>query len=114
MTVPANVAVAPNDTSAYVGESLILSCVVYGLPLPTVTWTRNDQPLRQPYLLNETEIVTRHVKFVRSILYLCSLKLTDDDQYTCTASNNLSTSMETFALHINGRYDNGIKCPGSL
>ena len=97
---------APNDTSAYVGESLTLLCVAYGSPLPTVMWMRNGQPLRQPYLLNETEIVTRHVTFVRSILYLCSLKLADDDQYTCTASNNFSTSMETFALHMKGRYEN--------
>ena len=114
-TVPANIAVAPNDTSVYVGDSVSLSCVSYGLPLPTVSWTRTGQPLtslslHSQLMINETEIVTNHVTFVRSTLVLCSLQLTDAGQYTCSTSNNHSTSQETFTISVkskkitNGRF----------
>ena len=93
---------APNDTSLYVGETLTLSCVAYGLPLPTITWMRGDQPLDALFLLHESEIVTTHVTFVRSTLQLCSLRLTDEDQYVCTAANNFSSASETFTLRMKG------------
>ena len=112
-TVPANIAVAPNDTSVYVGDSVSLSCVSYGLPLPTVSWTRAGQPLtslslHSQLMINETELMTDHVTFVRSTLILCSLQLTDAGQYTCSTSNNHSTSQETFTISVKSKkYTNG-------
>ena len=109
-TVPANIAVAPNDTSVYVGDSVSLSCVSYGLPLPTISWTRAGQPLslHSQLMINETEIMTDHVTFVRSTLILCSLQLTDAGQYTCSTSNNHSTSQETFTISVKSKkYTNG-------
>lgn len=100
--VPANIAVVPNDTSLYVGQTVTLSCVGYGLPLPTITWSKDHQPLRAPYLMNESEIVTEHVTFLRSTLTLCSLKLPDDGQYSCSSTNNLSTTLENFTINIKG------------
>ena len=65
---------------------------------------RNNQTLRPPFLLNESVVETRYVSFVRSTLLLCSLQLNDDDEYACTASNNLSTVQEIFTLNIKGAY----------
>ena len=95
---------APNDTSLYVGETVVLSCVTYGLPLPTISWTRDGLPLRSPFIVNETEIVSDHVTFLRSTLVLCALRVPDDGQYSCSASNNHSTVQQTFSLTVKGTY----------
>ena len=98
ISVPASIAVVPNDASLYVGETASLSCLSYGLPLPTISWDRDGQPLPSSLLLNESETSVGHVTFVRSTLVLCSLKLLDGGQYVCSSSNNHSTTQHTFTI----------------
>lgn len=92
---------APNDTTLYVDNTAVLSCVVYGLPLPVVSWQRDNLPVRDPFHLVESEVVIGSVTFVRSTLQLCSLRLPDDGRYACIATNNITTAEETFTINVN-------------
>ena len=102
-TVPASIVVSPKDHSVYVGDTVVLSCVTYGLPLPTIIWLKGGQPLLNGSL-SESELVTPHVTFVRSILQLCALKLPDQNEYTCQATNALSIANISFALSVKGKH----------
>ena len=108
--VPVSIALVANDTSLYVGETAVLSCVAHGLPLPVIFWSRDGQPLRDPFLLTESELVMGHVTFVRSTLHFCSAILPDDGKYACVATNNLTIAQETFTLNINGKRSTVCEC----
>ena len=97
---------APNDTSVYVGDTVALSCVSHGLPFPSISWTRQGEPLRQPVAVNQTQISGGHVTFLQSTLLLCSLTLSDTGLYTCSASNNHSSAQQTFSITVKGTYNN--------
>ncbi|CAI8042994.1 Hemicentin-1, partial [Geodia barretti] len=100
LNVPTGIAVAPNDTSVYVGDTVALSCVSHGLPFPSIYWTREGEPLRQPVAVNQTRISGGHVTFLQSTLLLCSLTLSDTGLYTCSASNNHSSARQTFSITV--------------
>ena len=97
---------APNDTSVYVGDTVALSCMSHGLPFPSIYWTREGEPLRQPVAVNQTQISGGHVTFLQSTLLLCSLTLSDTGLYTCSASNNHSSAQQTFSITVKGIYNN--------
>ena len=99
--MPAAIAVFPEDSSVYVGDTIVLSCVAYGLPLPSIMWLKGGDPLVN-VTLNENELVTPHVTFVRSTLQLCAVQLPDHTQYTCQANDNDSAADASFAMSVRG------------
>jgi len=102
LTAPAAIAVFPEDSSVYVGDTTILSCVAYGLPLPTITWLKEEQPLVN-VTVSEGELVTPHVTFARSTLQLCAVQLPDHTHYTCQATSNFSAANATFSVSVKGK-----------
>ena len=100
--MPAAIAVFPEDSSVYVGDSIILSCVAYGLPLPTITWLKGGESLVN-VTLRDSELVTPHVTFTRSTLQLCAVQLPDSTQYTCQATNNFSAVDASFSMSVKGK-----------
>jgi hypothetical protein len=34
-----------NEITVLKGQSLVLTCLLYAIPLPTIIWTKNDQIL---------------------------------------------------------------------
>ena len=76
--------------------------MAYGVPLPTITWLKEEQPLVN-VTVSESELVTPHVTFARSILQLCAVQLPDHTQYTCQANNNFSAANATFSVSVKGK-----------
>ena len=100
-TVPAGIVLTPKDHSVYVGDTLVLSCVAYGLPLPAIIWLKGGEALLNGSV-SENEVVTSHVTFVRSILQLCALQLPEQNEYACQATNAISTANGSFVLSVKG------------
>ena len=68
------------------GETAILTCIGYGLPDVTVTWSRYDQPLDNSslVLILEDEFYQAGKLFIQSFLHICGARVTDFGPYTCT------------------------------
>ena len=77
-------------------NSVILPCESAGVPTPTVTWTKNGEPL---------EIVGPNMDLMQSgSLRLSSLKASDAGIYQCTATNEEGVATHTITLQINSKY----------
>ncbi|KAK3518783.1 hypothetical protein QTP70_012734 [Hemibagrus guttatus] len=73
------------------GQTLILECIPYGLPTPTVKWERKDA------LLSSSQATEEH--FGRWLEF-SSITESDDGEYTCTASNGIETVTHLYAVNV--------------
>lgn len=89
-TVPAQIMVQPAQPGDGLTGSVVMSCVGYGVPLPTLTWKREG------FLLPEQWSHTRHesiggVGVVKSSLELCPLQEgTRNGLYSCEVQNDFA------------------------
>lgn len=79
----------PESINLAEGETLNLTCTVFGYPLPDVTWLKDDAPVKE---LNNPRIQTVPNGANATDATLLIEKLTYDDRahYTCVARNRLS------------------------
>lgn len=75
------------------GEDLVLHCPVFGSPLPTIRWLKDDQ-LVDPTLVDVFENGTLIVRGVQP---------SDSGEYTCFASNMAGNSSITFEISVHGK-----------
>ena len=101
-TVPAAIIGAPNDTNVYIGDTVMLTCIVFGVPLPKITWLKGNQHLANQSV-SAAEVKATNLTFRKSTLQLCSVQLTDDSQYSCIADNSFSTAITTFNVNVKGK-----------
>ena len=87
------------------GDTLTLSCVGYGNPLPSVFWSRSDtnQVLTNSSQMSifEETLSESGVTFVKSILQVCSVQPSMTGEYSCTSQNELGNETATFELTVN-------------
>ena len=76
------------------GTSAKLDCVVGGVPLPTVVWLRNNQPITDSE--NHKTVVEGDV----STLQFVKVKCKDGGQYTAKASNVNGSILSTADLVV--------------
>ena len=91
------------------GSTTILTCVGFGNPTPYITWRRGATELSNGSRTTiYEELVTENgVRFVQSILEICSVGEADDGQYSCTVGNALGNASVNFELSVTGA---GGKC----
>ncbi|XP_045131407.1 roundabout homolog 1-like [Portunus trituberculatus] len=74
------------------GDEASLTCVVHGRPTPTITWTKEDNPL----------ILDSHVSYQHNLhrhtLTIFTVRQDDFGDYSCTAKNALGSIKKTLRL----------------
>ena len=76
----------PTTVVAEVSKRAELVCVAYGIPAPSITWTRASGTDTAQTICEET-LNINGTAFTVSVLEFCSVDVTDGDMYNCTASN---------------------------
>ena len=90
---------------ANIGENVILTCTVSGVPRPVVTWLRGDSPIIPSDRIRiRTDTNGTHIT---SWLEVSNLMESDGGSYTCSAANEADTI--TFMYEIDLR-----ECDDSL
>ncbi|KAM6047554.1 LOW QUALITY PROTEIN: hemicentin-2 [Theristicus caerulescens] len=80
----------PTEMSIAVGTPLELTCVVTGVPMPTVTWEKDGRLLAGPWLVSGNE----------STLHIESTKVADAGLYTCLAASPAGEDSRSFHVSI--------------
>lgn len=99
----AEVVILTEDTVAQAGNTLLLTCVGYGVPNPELTWSKDGVALMNGSRTNiyVTVIEQEGVMFVQSLLEICSLDAVDDTgTYSCTASNENGTDTQSLEVYV--------------
>ena len=84
---------------------MVLTCVAYGVPPPSLNWSRNGSLLRSndSHITIYSNTVTDSasgVIFAKSIMKLCRSELADVGTYSCLASNGIRDDSFTFELSV--------------
>ena len=113
ITTPATVVIAPPlDSFVVDGNTLALTCVAYGYPLPQITWYQVEGAASE--LMNTTDNVIIYDElftqgsetFVTSTLFLCSQSVGDSAMYRCGADNGIpggDTPTSNFTVTVQGK-----------
>lgn len=74
------------------GDYSFPSCIVSGLPIPTVTWLKNGNPLENDdsTSIQESFIMEAGTTSINSTLILSGLTVKDNGHYVCRAENYLA------------------------
>ena len=86
-------------------EQIHMTCVAYGVPLPKITWKRNDSVEIDPNAITERNLTVNGTVFSVSILEFCAVDMSDIAWYNCTATNGvngsgIAESTAQFYLHV--------------
>ena len=100
--MPVQIVVSPENISVGVNDTLVLACVAYGDPIPSVGWSRGGQRLindsRSQVTIYENHVTVRELSFSKTILEICSFEAPDSGQYSCDASNQASNASISFVV----------------
>jgi len=93
------------DTHIEAGSTVVLTCVAYGVPPPSLIWSRNGSLLssNDSHVTIYSELMTDSgsgVVFAKSIMKLCRSELTDVGTYSCLTSNDIGDDSFTFELTL--------------
>lgn len=83
------------------GHSLSLKCSATGLPLPQITWIRDDEFLYESGDLRIGDFVTND-GVVNSFVNISAVKVLDSGNYQCTASNDVSKVSYSKRINVFG------------
>ena len=99
--------VAPADSVATVNSTVLFTCVVYGLPLPSsVTWTFNNSALfnstSSDYSISiyHSEVEVGGAVFLQSVLEICGLEERQAGYYSCSSASSAGNDSEIFQLIV--------------
>ncbi|CAF0852080.1 unnamed protein product [Adineta ricciae] len=81
-----------NEITKLKGESLVLTCLLHAVPLPTIVWTKNDQILSN---FERISIIDSNMK-----LYIENISLIDRGRYQCHAENLAGRSQQIFDIQV--------------
>lgn len=98
------VVVYPEDTVVLAGDSILLTCIGYGIPTPLLHWQRDGVNIIEDdskYFITETTVIVDNTVFVMSSLSLCNSSEVNSGEYSCTANNEIRVpATENFTITI--------------
>lgn len=95
LIVPPSFMVQPIDFNGTAGSFVSIKCIAAGVPLPIITWMKNDASLTT---LNRVTITnTTSVNVTESVLFISNSNFTDNGLYKCVATNNLVEVSQTIS-----------------
>lgn len=98
-TGPPHIQTAPSNQSAVSGETVDFECSVIGSSNPTVTWLKNDKPLKDDDRYTITE----------ESLSIKSVEPQDAGKYTCHAENSEGIDQADAYLDVDGENMSDLK-----
>lgn len=91
----------PSDTTVNSTEAVSFTCSASGIPLPDISWFKDDSPLDSSANITQS---TNGTSSVTSVLVLGDLVLTDAGVYRCNASHPISgNDIRDFNLTIQSK-----------
>ena len=84
--------VFPSDRAVFAGNSVLLTCVGYGMPRPSLSWWFEGETITGdgPQIsVVESMVTVGGIEFVWSSLLLCNVSQEDHGNYSCSASNSV-------------------------
>ena len=102
---PAQVVLAPGNTTVTSGSILMITCLGFGSPLPTIIWRKGDGQLTNgsdsDINVYENLLTESGVTLSRSVLEICSVNLADEGEYSCSSVNDFGNDSVSFQLLVN-------------
>ena len=102
IAVPVQIVVSPANISVGINDTLVLVCVAYGDPIPSVGWSREGERLindsQSQVTVYENQVTVRELSFSKTILEICSFEAPDSGQYSCDASNQATNASIGFVV----------------
>lgn len=84
---------------------MLLTCIGYGIPSPSIVWQRNGETLTDRFTVTETNVFVEDIVFVKSMLLLCNVSEMDSGDYTCNAYNAIrEPSRERFIVTVQRKF----------
>ena len=80
----------PAYSSVSLGQTVQLTCVAYGYPIPNVTWKDISNNLDLSDKVIEKIVSTSSTQFLVSVLELCDVTPVQKGEYSCSADNGLA------------------------
>jgi len=100
----ARIAVHPENLyEVSTGDTVMLSCVGYGDPLPSVFWSssRNELLINSSWItIFEDTLSESGMHFVKSILEVCNVEPVMSGEYSCTSQNEFGSETARFQLSV--------------
>ena len=87
------IAEGSTDAPAMIGDNVMFSCTVTGIPIPTITWSSDRK-----YSIEATDDIIVDANIKVSTLTLSNLQVDDFDNYNCTATNMFGSDNITALL----------------
>ena len=101
---PATIFLYPSDTTANLGDTVVLTCVARGFLEHILIWNRLDDGNFTPVNVTTYEKLSNGTIFIISVLTICNIELSDSGMYSCTAGNNVTvSSSRNFSLTVYGK-----------
>ncbi len=85
-----------SEVTVVLGFPAVLHCEVEGIPRPTITWLKDNQPI----------VSSPQLTYIQGgqSLRVAAARGEDAGTYTCRASNPAGTALRHHTLRIMGRY----------
>ena len=96
LSVPVEIVSDPMNNVHFVGGDTSLQCSASGIPEPSISWFKNQQPINDDRI-TVSSVLTPGTDTVVSTLAFQGLLLADDDDYHCEA-NNTGTGTTVFTV----------------
>lgn len=99
--MPPKIVVAPENTTAVMGNTVIFSCAATGGPALYIQWFKDGSELANDSRVTiYTPYNTQDNVFSISMLEICSLELEDYGEYSCRVSVGASSDTSYFTLEV--------------
>jgi len=93
-----------NNSYTDVGTAIFLTCVGYGVPLPSLTWKHNEAVVQNGSQFSINEYIVTEIQstatFLVSSLKVCNSELVDAGNFSCTSHNALGKEEYTSVLTV--------------
>ena len=105
-----SVAMISNDTTLTLGETALLTCIGYAIPLLEMSWMHNGHTVTNSSTstIVEADILLSNARFRQLSLKICGVGPTDSGTYTCTVTNTQIDIDASTELTVSGKYSLGI------